>query len=362
MADSDIVVSGLATAAGISYNALSYTTVDPHEDGLLNQALDVVEVWAALANNRSVATKVAEGNKTNALHVALGNAETWFYWIRARNKQGYYGEWHPSGATSGVQGRTAFIGPTEGGLPTDWTSYTPTISSDTGTLTSVTSISGRFATTANAAFVNVQFVITTNGTGATGLRFTLPTEAPAEHSGVPLAVGSGRRTSDAAMLRAIITDEATARVRVFLYDGTYPGVSGAQYDVTIVYPMLSGWSQFDSFTVTAGSGTFTSITGKRGKFKSLGSITIFNFEFTIATNGTAATSIVVELPIPAPVIQSQVGAVQISGGARASGHATIVTSGLSETTLTIRGYDGVYPGQDGAVVRGTIIYTNTPTF
>lgn len=102
MPDSDITVSGLVATPGIGHIALQWSYDDPNVDGLPYLALDQVEVWAAASNDRSLAAKVAEG-RTNALHVALVEGATWFYWIKARNRSGRYGDWHPSSAAAGVQ-------------------------------------------------------------------------------------------------------------------------------------------------------------------------------------------------------------------------------------------------------------------
>lgn len=108
MADSDITVSGLVATPGIGHIALQYVVADPHVTGLLNLSLDAVEIYAASTNNRNAATKVAEGNKTNALHVALVEGATYYYWVRARNQQGYYGDWYPASDSGGLQATVSF--------------------------------------------------------------------------------------------------------------------------------------------------------------------------------------------------------------------------------------------------------------
>lgn len=98
---SNITVSGLTATPGIGHIALQWSYTDSNATGLPYRQLDVVEVHAHTSNDRSGASKVAEG-RNNALHMALVEGVTYYYWIKARDKEGEYGDWHPSGATSGV--------------------------------------------------------------------------------------------------------------------------------------------------------------------------------------------------------------------------------------------------------------------
>lgn len=100
MADSNITVSDLAAVAGIGIIELSWTVTNPNIGGLYYLDLRVVEVWASATNNRAAATKVREGD-TVASHVLTGGL-TRYYWVRAKNNSGSYGDWYPSSATGGV--------------------------------------------------------------------------------------------------------------------------------------------------------------------------------------------------------------------------------------------------------------------
>lgn len=108
MATSDpITVSGLTATPGIGLILLQWSYSDPHLKSLPDLQLDAVEVHASQTNDRTTATKVCEG-QTNALHVALTEGATWYYWIRARNHAGGFGDWHPSSSTAGVQASVSY--------------------------------------------------------------------------------------------------------------------------------------------------------------------------------------------------------------------------------------------------------------
>lgn len=108
MPDSDIVVSGLVAWPGLGQVELTWAVSDPHAEGLPYLSLDQVEVWAATTNNRANASKVREG-LVSTIHTGLIEGSTRYYWVKARNKSGFYGDWFPSSATGGIQG-TELIG------------------------------------------------------------------------------------------------------------------------------------------------------------------------------------------------------------------------------------------------------------
>lgn len=107
MPDSNITCAGLTLTPGIGHNLANWTFTDPNANGLNSLSLGTVELHAATANDRSLATKVAEG-RDSAPHMSLIEGATYYYWVRARNKAGFYGDWHPSGETSGVVGTAGF--------------------------------------------------------------------------------------------------------------------------------------------------------------------------------------------------------------------------------------------------------------
>jgi hypothetical protein len=220
MADSNITVSALSIAPGIGHNLAQWSFSDPNEKGLSYLQLAAVELWAASSNNRSLATKAGEA-RDNVAHLGLGLSQTWYYWIRARNKSGLYGDWYPEGATSGVQGTTASFD------DAGWQNYTPTVAALSGTLTSVSS-TGRYKFVGRTVLFSASCLITTNGTGAGAIKLGLPVaEGPIGDLLVPAAIFSGGST----FVGGVGVFRFNDYVEVRKYDGTYPG--GNLYSVYI---------------------------------------------------------------------------------------------------------------------------------
>lgn len=108
---SNITVSGLTLSSGVGHNLANWSVTDPNADGLPYRKLANVELWACEVNDRDSTDlfQVAEG-KDSAPHMGLSEGQTYYYWIRARDNEGSYGDWHPSGTTSGVEA-TSLIAP-----------------------------------------------------------------------------------------------------------------------------------------------------------------------------------------------------------------------------------------------------------
>jgi len=106
-----------------------------------------------------------------------------------------------------------------GYLGNAWTTYTPTVVSGTGTITTA-SATGRYQR--NGRTVNVQMVvtITTNGTGASWLNVGLPFNAA-----VSSFIGGIETALTGKSVQA--SSGAGNTVSARFYDGTYPGASGA---------------------------------------------------------------------------------------------------------------------------------------
>lgn len=102
---SNITVSSLTATSVAGGVKLAWAVTDPNANGLPYRSLDAVEVWAATSNDRSGATKVGEGI-TDFFHNYLPVETFFYYWIKARDKEGSEGDWYPSGSTSGVAGGT----------------------------------------------------------------------------------------------------------------------------------------------------------------------------------------------------------------------------------------------------------------
>lgn len=194
MADSNITASALAATAAIGHINLTWAYSDPNADGLPYLKLDAIEVWAASSNNRSGASKVGEG-LTFFGHTVTAGA-TRFYWIKARNASGNYGDWYPLSATAGVSATsgTAVPGPN---------SITTSQIADSAVTPTKMSVSSLSAITANIGTITAGSV---SGVTFTGNSFVGGTFNGGTFVGAIFQTGSsGRRVEITATTNAIIS-------------------------------------------------------------------------------------------------------------------------------------------------------------
>lgn len=111
-------------------------------------------------------------------------------------------------------------------LSGSWTAFTPTVTSGTGTLTSVSG-AGRYMQVGKTVFIYARVDVTTNGTGATDIRFTPPVTAVGLYYML-----AGRDHSNGLMQQVRINNTF---VQINNYDGTYPGHDGAILTFSGVY-------------------------------------------------------------------------------------------------------------------------------
>lgn len=96
-------------------------------------------------------------------------------------------------------------------------------------------------------------------------------------------------------------------------------------------------------TVTAGSGTFTSVSAA-GHYAILGKLVWFSIAITITTNGTAATNVQATLPSGTASATAIYKAISNTGGAYYG--ATLPTEGI----VTLRTDANTYPGGSGVTL------------
>lgn len=104
-----------------------------------------------------------------------------------------------------------------------WIAYTPTVTSNGGTLTAVGALSCFYRVTPHKVEILFDIAITTNGTGTNYIVVTIPAGVA-----TPLnqAVGAGREiNSTGKMLQSYMTP-ATTNFLILNYDNTYPAGSG----------------------------------------------------------------------------------------------------------------------------------------
>jgi pectate lyase len=114
------------------------------------------------------------------------------------------------------------------GIGETWTSYTPTVTSSGGTITTVGAVSAAYTQVNKIVFVYVSIVITTVGTASGQLRFTLPITA-ATNMQNDTVMGTGRDSGVSAVQLQILKASNTLG-GVLQYSGA--GVFGLGNGVT----------------------------------------------------------------------------------------------------------------------------------
>lgn len=113
-----------------------------------------------------------------------------------------------------------------------WTTYTPTVTPSAGAFTSITP-TGRYKTLGKSILVEIDILITTNGTASGFIDATLPVAAVASKW---FSLFAGEWASGGLSCGARINPGySSSKVIITKYDNTYPGGSGYRIVVTGVY-------------------------------------------------------------------------------------------------------------------------------
>lgn len=108
-------------------------------------------------------------------------------------------------------------------LPPAWSTYTPSLASALGSLTSLGTRTGRYTQVGKTLFVSIDVAITTNGSGSSSLTVGLPV---ASQGVVAL---SGRESGLNGKMLYACTAAAANTATLAYYDGTYAGANGGRY-------------------------------------------------------------------------------------------------------------------------------------
>lgn len=108
--------------------------------------------------------------------------------------------------------------------------WTPTVVSASGSLTSV-SASGAYTKIGRLVTVTVEILITTNGTGAVGINFTLPFA----NNGAMRYFGVGRERGPTGGILQVSVDPGSSFAAIQTYNNGYPGGDGFRPSVTLTY-------------------------------------------------------------------------------------------------------------------------------
>jgi len=110
--------------------------------------------------------------------------------------------------------------------------FTPTVVSTTGTITTVGTTSGSYTKVGNKVTVWFKIAITTNGTGAGFIKIT---NLPFTVSSSKIGTGSSREMIFNGLPGMVYADSSTTNAYIMKYDGTYPGLDSTRFDGTIIY-------------------------------------------------------------------------------------------------------------------------------
>ena len=118
-----------------------------------------------------------------------------------------------------------FIQSTNGFYETNvWTAWTPTVTSTTGTITTLGAVTAKYRLESKTVFFIVSATITTNGTGAGSVKITLPPILGGSANGNQSCSGREYGVTGKTLVGAILN--GTQGINVQFYDGTYPGANG----------------------------------------------------------------------------------------------------------------------------------------
>jgi hypothetical protein len=106
-------------------------------------------------------------------------------------------------------------------------------------------------------------------------------------------------------------------------DATFSAVSST--DVTNITNIATAWTTYNP-TVTAQTGTFTSVSGA-GWYQQIGKTVAITIKVTVTTSGTAANAVFADLPISAVVQSCGAGQEVVTNGAALA--ATFTSSRVS---------------------------------
>jgi len=117
---------------------------------------------------------------------------------------------------------------TGGAYNDPWQTYTPTVTSGTGSLTTV-SATGRYKKHGSVIHFSMAITLTNIGTGATNIQCTLPVSALAQDR----SFGSGRESASSGDI--LFWWNTTTRAIITKDDGTFPGVNGYVLNISGSY-------------------------------------------------------------------------------------------------------------------------------
>jgi hypothetical protein len=191
--------NSIANFLSAGYDGTSWTS------GTAGISMSATETWSSTAHGTNLLFQTTAAGSTTLTTRATLNEST----LTLNN------------VDLNIRGTTTSVG-------SAWTSYTPTIGAGSGTITTSTG-SGLYQQLGKIVFFQIKVAITTNGTGASFVTATLPV-ATANDSFNYIASGMDTGVSNKMLLGLMLSNSTT--IRIYNYDGTYPGANGASLMIT----------------------------------------------------------------------------------------------------------------------------------
>ncbi len=121
------------------------------------------------------------------------------------------------------------------GIASAWTPFTPTVSSGSGTITTVGGKSASALKVGRLVFYRASIAITTNGSGAADVRITnMPYTCAAANY-----FGTGREAAITGKMLLALMASGTTILVIINYDNTYPASNGCILELSGVYEAAS---------------------------------------------------------------------------------------------------------------------------
>lgn len=196
-------------ADGTNFLSSTFTIPDTYAQGDIIYA-SATSVFSALAKNASASRYLSNTGTTNNP------------------------AWAQVDLTNGVTGTLPIGNGGTGNSASTWSTYTPTISSTTGTITTPGTCTGRFFQQGKIVWWQASLAITTNGTGATLVQVTLPS-GPGNVVSAARYYGTGLGVLVSGKQLLIKFQNGTQTGFIQNYDGTYPGATGELLEVSGFY-------------------------------------------------------------------------------------------------------------------------------
>jgi hypothetical protein len=137
--------------------------------------------------------------------------------------------------TAGLSAGQVLTAATMNTIGATWETYTPTVTAQTGTITSFTARNGRYTRINKLVIVQYDIQILNNGTGAVWINITKPITGVSPLGGGTGAVGFGTETSISGVSHTVREGGTTNVLLLNITGAGYPGGNNARITGFFIY-------------------------------------------------------------------------------------------------------------------------------